>query len=553
MPRLHPLHEPDHSAEPVYIISQGKTAKHGQVLQRRAADKHVYVHYLNTDKRLDEWIPEDSIRLLDATASTNGINGTNGTTDPPPSTATSETQTRGRKRKRGGVAPSDEPPPSEGGLAPPDVGVSLQGRHMVTNPLAVASRKGGNTSEDEDIAEHRMITARRNFERVFFGPKWRIKTWYFSPYPLSEAEADEVPVSALPTPNGNTPASKSSLGLPRTTMRAHGRTADILAGGLGRESVTGEKSVLWVCNWCFKYMREATPWELHLKVCQQNHPPGRKVYQRGAHIIWEVDGAKEKLYCQNLSLFGKLFIDVKTLFFDCENFLYYLLTDADSTRDHVLCYFSKEKVSYDNYNLACIVTFPPYQGKGYGKLMIDFSYELSRRAAKLETPERPLSDLGLRGYLAYWISVLVRFFRCFPETNRHSAAEGLIELAGGGNTSGQKKRKKSGKEEDDNEWTESDPSSFNNFRQLITTLNPNGSATTNVFIQCTLRDISQATNIRVEDIAFALNECGLLQRRRKDNETLEEVIMLSREMIDKVAAERNIKSKRLIDVKCLLL
>ncbi|KZT42767.1 histone acetyltransferase, MYST superfamily [Sistotremastrum suecicum HHB10207 ss-3] len=246
---------------------------------------------------------------------------------------------------------------------------------MVTNPLAVASRKGGNTSEDEDIAEHRMITARRNFERVFFGPKWRIKTWYFSPYPLSEAEADEVP------------------------------------------SVTGEKSVLWVCNWCFKYMREATPWELHLKVCQQNHPPGRKVYQRGAHIIWEVDGAKEKLYCQNLSLFGKLFIDVKTLFFDCENFLYYLLTDADSTRDHVLCYFSKaslpaEKVSYDNYNLACIVTFPPYQGKGYGKLMIDFSYELSRRAAKLETPERPLSDLGLRGYLAYWISVLVRFFRC---------------------------------------------------------------------------------------------------------------------------------------------
>lgn len=25
------------------------------------------------------------------------------------------------------------------------------------------------------------------------------------------------------------------------------------------------------------------------------HPPGRKVYQRGAHIIWEVDGAKDKV------------------------------------------------------------------------------------------------------------------------------------------------------------------------------------------------------------------------------------------------------------------
>jgi histone acetyltransferase MYST1 len=29
-------------------------------------------------------------------------------------------------------------------------------------------------------------------------------------------------------------------------------------------------------------------------------------------------------------------------------------------------------------NVACILTLPPYQRKGYGKLLIAFSYELSK-------------------------------------------------------------------------------------------------------------------------------------------------------------------------------
>lgn len=42
---------------------------------------------------------------------------------------------------------------------------------------------------------------------------------------------------------------------------------------------------------------------------------------------------------------------------------------------------------------------------------VSSGYELSRRAGVLGTPERPLSDLGLRSYVTFWISVLVRFFR----------------------------------------------------------------------------------------------------------------------------------------------
>ena len=33
----------------------------------------------------------------------------------------------------------------------------------------------------------------------------------------------------------------------------------------------------------------------------------------------------------------------------------------------------QEKISYDDYNLACIIVLPPYQKKGYGMLLIEFS------------------------------------------------------------------------------------------------------------------------------------------------------------------------------------
>ncbi|EPQ61148.1 hypothetical protein GLOTRDRAFT_113584 [Gloeophyllum trabeum ATCC 11539] len=337
------------------------------------------------------------------------------------------------------------------------------------------------TEEEYDIQHHRQITAKRNFEHVIFG-HWKIKTWYFSPYPLVEgSEAEELALAAS--------QDQRIPGVRRTTVRSHGRTSDILAGGLGRAHTSGEKSTLWVCDRCFKYMTEGSSWELHTKKCSWKSPPGRKVYQRGAHIIWEVDGAKEKLYCQNLSLFGKLFIDIKTLYFDMENFMFYVLTDADSQRDHVLGFFSKEKVSYDDYNLACIVVLPPYQRKGYGMLLIEFSYELSRRAGKVGTPERPLSDLGLRSYLTYWVSVLIRFFR----------------------------------------------------------------ATSHVTVRCTLADIAQATNLRVEDAAFALNECGLLLRRQTAGEDDgEQIVLVSREMVEVVARDRGVK-KMMMDMSHVLL
>ena len=80
-----------------------------------------------------------------------------------------------------------------------------------------------------------------------------------------------------------------------------------------------------------------------------------------------------------------------------EPFLFYVMTEADATGCHIVGYFSKvpiissflcafcflhmlyllpfsqEKESPDDYNVACILTLPPYQRKGYGRLLIAFS------------------------------------------------------------------------------------------------------------------------------------------------------------------------------------
>ncbi|OJT12859.1 Histone acetyltransferase KAT8 [Trametes pubescens] len=542
----------------VWIVMKNGVEQQAHVLERNEED--VYVHYVNTDKRLDEWVAARDVRPAagghEADVVSNGA---------------------GRKRKRGSIAGEGSRRTSS--PSKPDAGA---GTPQVKEEQDAAAPI---TEEEYDIEHRQQITAKRNFDKVIFG-RWQIKTWYFSPYPLSEAEADDGG-----TPSVHTPHSAAKIpGVSRASIRAHGRTSDLLAGGLGRShGHTGQHATLWVCDRCFKYMAEGLSWELHVKKCGRRSPPGRKVYQRGAHIIWEVDGAKEKLYCQNLSLFGKLFIDIKTLFFDCDNFLFYILTDADSQRDHVLGFFSKEKVSYDDYNLACIVVLPPYQKKGYGMLLIEFSYELSRRAGKVGTPERPLSDLGLRSYLTYWISTLVRFFRRLlsvlpPDTAQVVTTGPVGDVSDAfvqspardtedGSSISRTKKRKSTKGWDGEEIPAAaralrtaqandmnDPM-WASLRALETTAHADGSATTHVVVRCTLADVARATNLRVEDAAFALNECGLLVRRRADDSPAPAkatngehgeadgegaggvgvVIAVTREMVEAVAKQRDVK------------
>ncbi|KAF2690222.1 hypothetical protein K458DRAFT_483669 [Lentithecium fluviatile CBS 122367] len=160
--------------------------------------------------------------------------------------------------------------------------------------------------------------------------------------------------------------------------------------------------VLYICEFCLKYMNsDYVAWRHKLK-CPAKHPPGDEIYRDGQYSFFEVDGRKNPVYCQNLCLLAKLFLGSKTLYYDVEPFLFYVMTENDAYGCHFVGYFSKEKRPSSLNNVSCILVLPIHQRKGYGQYLIEFSYLLTRVEKKTGSPEKPLSDMGLVAYRKYW-------------------------------------------------------------------------------------------------------------------------------------------------------
>ncbi|KAG8146726.1 putative Histone acetyltransferase protein [Naja naja] len=279
--------------------------------------KLFYVHYIDFNKRLDEWVTHDRLDLKKIqfpkkeakTPTKNGLpgsrpssrsSGVRKTLDLQPGTPSSGktlpipvqiTLRFNLSKEREAVPGSPDQPLSSSSCVQPNHR-STQDSQDSSDGIPSAPRMTGSLVSDRSHDD--IVTRMKNIECIELG-RHRLKPWYFSPYPQE--------LTALP--------------------------------------------VVYLCEFCLKYVKSLKCLQRHLMKCDLRHPPGNEIYRKGTISFFEIDGRKNKArkmslsYSQNLCLLAKCFLDHKTLYYDTDPFLFYVMTEYDSKGFHIVGYFSK--------------------------------------------------------------------------------------------------------------------------------------------------------------------------------------------------------------------
>ncbi|VIO90095.1 Uncharacterized protein BM_BM8548 [Brugia malayi] len=248
-----------------------------------------YVHYIDCNRRLDEWVGESALDLTNVRFPQKGGKAPKIQVDTSSNSHTSspdrEVPKKGSTRKRKVVGDASEVVKAEEAPVVPRPPSPFQA------DIKAPSQRGSMSiiGHSEDA-----LTRIRNIEMIELG-RYRIQPWYFSPYPQE--------LTTLPC--------------------------------------------IYLCEFCLKFVKSSTCLKRHMMKCHLKHPPGNEIYRSDKLSFFEIDGRKNKTYAQNLCLLAKLFLDHKTLYYDTDPFLFYILTEQDDRGFHIVGYFSK--LSYRSF------------------------------------------------------------------------------------------------------------------------------------------------------------------------------------------------------------
>ena len=239
-----------------------KVIERSSHIQGATTSWQYYVHYHEFNRRMDEWIDVARIIATDGVV----VDDHHGHGDVDSSAAVQDNVDSSGDAspalKRARTQHGDEEPVNEvlretsGATALGGVGGS---KVTTIAELGYDEHEG---LDEASLLEHEEITKIKNIRNVVFG-KHKLECWYFSPFPKEFH------------PNGPV-------------------------------------ECLYFCEFTlrfFKTKNELVRYQSHPTL--PRHPPGNEIYRDSRVSMFELDGAVEKIYCQNLCYFAKLFLDHK--------------------------------------------------------------------------------------------------------------------------------------------------------------------------------------------------------------------------------------------------